>query len=63
MRRPISPVRGKIVNGHPNRQIDDLSPWAYVRPRRSGMWPDDSAYDGHDEVADIPERTHVVGRA
>jgi len=27
----LTDVLGKIVNGHPNSQIDDLLPWAYAR--------------------------------
>jgi hypothetical protein len=26
-------VLTKIVNGHPNSQIDELLPWAYIRVR------------------------------
>jgi transposase len=25
-------VLTRIVNGHPNSQIDQLLPWAYIRP-------------------------------
>ena len=28
----LANVLGKIVNSHPNSAIDDLLPWAYVRP-------------------------------
>jgi transposase len=27
----LTDVLGKIVNGHPNNQIDDLLPWFYAR--------------------------------
>jgi transposase len=29
----LADVLGKIVNGHPNRAIDDLLPWAYAPPQ------------------------------
>ncbi len=28
----LADVLAKIVNGHPNSQIDDLLPWAYINP-------------------------------
>lgn len=28
----LADVITRIVNGHPNSQIDDLLPWAYIRP-------------------------------
>ncbi len=28
----LTDVLTRIVNGHPNSQIDDLLPWAYIRP-------------------------------
>jgi hypothetical protein len=27
----LAEVLTRIVNGHPNSQIDDLLPWAYIR--------------------------------
>jgi transposase len=29
----LADVLTRIVNGHPNSQIDDLLPWAYIRVR------------------------------
>jgi hypothetical protein len=30
-RRHLTDALARIVNGHPNSQIDDLLPWAYIR--------------------------------
>jgi hypothetical protein len=40
----LADVITKIINGHPNSQIDDLLPWAYRLPRCSGTWPENDAY-------------------
>jgi hypothetical protein len=38
----LTDVLTKIVNGHPNRDIDQLLPWAYcTQPRQ---WPETGAY-------------------
>jgi hypothetical protein len=36
-------VLTRIVNGHPNRDIDQLLPWAYRE--QSLKWPENDAYD------------------
>lgn len=36
-------VLTRIVNGHPNRDIDQLLPWAY-RAKSSKPWPEHDAY-------------------
>jgi hypothetical protein len=40
----LTDVLTRIVNGHPNRDIDQLLPWAY-RKQDSEPWPENSAYD------------------
>ena len=40
----LTDVITRIVNGHPQSQIDDLLPWAYVPAENSKRWPDNSAY-------------------
>ncbi|MGY3104497.1 hypothetical protein ACVWW5_002692 [Bradyrhizobium sp. LM3.4] len=34
----------RIVNGHPNSEIDQLLPWAY-RAQPLKTWPENDAYD------------------
>ncbi|CAH2405035.1 hypothetical protein MES5069_450025 [Mesorhizobium escarrei] len=39
----LADVLTSIVNRHPNSQIDDLLPWAYIRLLSSRPWPENSA--------------------
>jgi hypothetical protein len=40
----LTDVVTRIVNGHPNSQIDDLLSWAYILPPEPKPWPENTAY-------------------
>ena len=40
----LTDVLTRIVNGHPNSDIDQLLPWAYPKAKTSKPWPENSAY-------------------
>ena len=40
----LTDVLTRIVNGHPNSQIDELLPWAYRDAKTSRPWPENNAY-------------------
>ena len=40
----LADVLTRIVNGHPNSQIDELLPWAYPNVKTSRPWPENDAY-------------------
>ena len=41
----LTDVITKIVNGHPNSDIDELLPWAYRNVKPSKPWPENDAYE------------------
>ena len=45
----LSDVLTRIVNGHPNSDIDQLLPWGLPKDKTSNPWPGDYAYDQPEE--------------
>src|SRR4051794_33978657 len=41
----LADVITRIVNDHPNSQIDELQPWAYLATKNTGAWPENIAYE------------------
>nr|WP_280732547.1 hypothetical protein [Sinorhizobium numidicum] len=40
----LADVLSRIVNGHPNSQLDDLLPGLRLQARRPRPWPESAAY-------------------
>ena len=43
----LADVITRIVNDHPNSQIDGLLPWAYLTTQQRWRWPENIAYADH----------------
>ena len=50
----LTDVITKIVNGHPNSQIDDLLPWSYCAAYPPGTWPENIAYARSAHLPPVP---------
>ncbi|WP_435528498.1 transposase domain-containing protein [Mesorhizobium shangrilense] len=50
-----------IIDGHPNRRIGNLLPWAHIRSRTSRPWPENGASSLRRKVQSSKSTTQRVG--